>query len=100
MQLETLFKKFPHHPFFGDIGSTLDGVIDMIRQWRRTAGEKSADKLERELARLQELEHKTVTQAITIEGLRSEIEELKAQLAKSAPDDGLDIPPSLRRTAS
>jgi hypothetical protein len=82
LKLEALFKKFPHHPFFGDIGGTLDDVINMIRQWRRTAGEHSADKVERKLAKLDELERKTRTQAITITELRNEVEELGAKLAK------------------
>jgi ParB/Sulfiredoxin domain len=100
LKLETLVKKFPGHPFFGDIGSTLDTVINMIRQYRRAANEKSSDETERKLTRLQELEHKTRLQESTITGLRSEIEELKARLATTPPaDDGLDIPPSLRRDA-
>src|SRR5262249_17811031 len=49
LRLEELFKKFPHNPFFGDLGGTLDGVINMIRQYRRAAGEHSADKDERKL---------------------------------------------------
>jgi hypothetical protein len=88
LKLEELVKKFPAHPFLGDIGSTLDGVINVIRQYRRAADEKSADKNERKLARLQELEQKTRTQEITIEGLRSEIEEAKAA-APSAERKGL-----------
>jgi uncharacterized protein YukE len=87
LKLEKLFKTFPHHPFFGDIGSTLDDVINMIRQYRRAAGEKSADKDERKFARLHELENKTRTQEITIEGLRSEIEELRAKLATGTGGD-------------
>jgi DUF3102 family protein len=85
LKLEQLFKRFPHHPFFGNIGGKLDLIIGMIRQFRRTAGENSADederKLERKLARMQELEQKTRAQEITITGLRSEIEELREKLA-------------------
>src|SRR6516164_3576374 len=80
LKLEMLWKKFPANPFFGEIGSTLDNVISMIRQYRRAAGEHSADKDERKLAKLQELENKARTQEITIEGLRSEVEELRAKL--------------------
>src|SRR5262249_17067064 len=72
LKLEDLFKKFPHHPFFGDIGGTLDDVINMIRQYRRAAGEHSADETERKLARLQELEQKARTQETTIEELHRE----------------------------
>ena len=46
-KLETLWKKFPHNPFFGELGSTLDYVIGVIRQYRRAAGEHSADEIER-----------------------------------------------------
>jgi hypothetical protein len=79
LKLESLFKTFPDHPFFGDIGSTLDGVINMIRQYRRAAGEKSADEVERKLARLADLERKTQQQESIITELRREIEELKAK---------------------
>src|SRR5262249_30824264 len=78
LKLEDLWKKFPANPFFGDLGSTLDGVLNMIRQYRRAAGEHSADEIERKLTRLQELEHKTRIQESTIEELRA---------AKSARDD-------------
>src|SRR5262249_28237855 len=64
LRLEELSKKLPHHPFFGDLGSTLDDVVNMIRQYRHAAGEKSADETERKLARLAELENKTRTQEI------------------------------------
>ena len=78
LKLEDLWKKFPHNPFFGDIGSRLDGVINMVRQYRRAAGEQSADEIERKLARFAELEHKTRIQESAIKGLRA---------AKSARDD-------------
>jgi chromosome segregation ATPase len=80
LKLEALFKKFPHHPFFGDLGSTLDSVINMIRQYRRAAGEKNADETERKFARLAELEQKARTQESVIDGLRREVEELRAKL--------------------
>src|SRR5262249_49127511 len=83
MKLEQLWKKLPAHEFFGNIGGTLDSVINMIRQYRRTSGDKSADKGER---KLHELEDKNRKQEITIEGLRSEIEELRAELQKTRSD--------------
>src|SRR5262249_489006 len=82
LKLEDLWKKFPHNPFFGDIGGTLDGVVNMIRQYRRAAGEKSADESERKLAQMQELERKTKQQEGVITELRSEVEELRAKLAE------------------
>jgi hypothetical protein len=81
LKLEELWKKFPANPFFGDIGGVLDAVINMIRQYRRAAGEHSADEVERKLARLHELEQKTQTQESIIEGLRRELEELRRKLA-------------------
>jgi hypothetical protein len=81
LKLEGLWKKLPHNPFFGDIGSTLDDVIAMIRQYRRTAGERSADEAERDLARLHELEDKARKLEDANEGLRSELEELRGKLA-------------------
>jgi chromosome segregation ATPase len=51
----------------------------MIRQYRRAAGEKSADEVERKLARLADLERKTQQQESIITELRREIEELKAK---------------------
>jgi len=86
LKLEDLWKKFPAHLFFGDIGSTLDGVVNMIRQYRRASGEKSADETERKLAWLREFEDKARTQEGIIEGLRREVEEAKAT-TKSARDD-------------
>jgi hypothetical protein len=80
VKLEMLWKKFPANPFFGEIGSALDGVINMIRQYRRAAGEKSSDETERKLARLRELEDKARRQESIIEALRSEVEELRAKL--------------------
>jgi hypothetical protein len=91
LKLEELFKKFPHHPFFGDIGHQLDDVINMIRQYRRAAGERSDDEVERKLARLQELEHKCRTQEISIEGLRSEIEELRGKLEATGGGGDMSI---------
>jgi antitoxin (DNA-binding transcriptional repressor) of toxin-antitoxin stability system len=91
LKLEELWKKFPANLFFGDIGRTLDSVIGMIRQYRRTAGEKSADELERKLARLQELENKTRTQEFTIEGLRSEVEELREKLAATGTGGDMSV---------
>jgi hypothetical protein len=82
LKLETLWKKFPHHPFFGDIGSTLDGVINMIRQYRRAASEHSADEIERKLSKLQELERKTKQQEGVIAELHRDNEELREKLAK------------------
>jgi predicted RNase H-like nuclease (RuvC/YqgF family) len=79
LKLEDLWKKFPHSPFFGDLGRTLDDVISMIRQYRRAAGEHSDDEIERKLARLHELEDKSRRLEITNEALRSEIEELRAK---------------------
>jgi len=103
LKLEDLWKKFPDNPFFGDIGSTLDGVINMIRQYRRAAGERSADMTERDLARLWELERKTKQQEGIITELRREIEEATAAAKSSKKpdpaDDGLDIPKCLRRAA-
>src|SRR5262249_45046344 len=90
LKLEDLWKKFPHNPFFGDIGSTLDDVINMIRQYRRASGEKSADEIERKLARLRELEDKARRHESTIEGLRSEIEEAKATTRSARDDVGPD----------
>jgi DUF3102 family protein len=46
------------------------------------------DEIERKLARLEELEHKTRTQEITIEGLRGEIEELRGKLAATGTGGG------------
>ena len=80
LKLEQLFKKFPHNPFFGDLGDTLDQVINMVRQYRRAAGEDSSDKVERKLAKLAELERKTGEQKSTIAALRSEVEELREKL--------------------
>jgi uncharacterized protein YukE len=87
LRLEDLSKKLPHHPFFGDLGSTLDDVINMIRQYRRTAGEKSTDEVERKLAQLAELERKTGTQESIIEELRRELEEAKAAAPTLPRDD-------------
>ena len=67
-KLETLWKKFPHNPFFGELGSTLDYVIGVIRQYRRAAGEHSADEIERKIQTLE----------ITVTELRRENEELRA----------------------
>jgi DNA-binding Lrp family transcriptional regulator len=51
-------------------------------------------------ARVDELEAEKQRLEIENVGLRSEIEELRARLATAQPtDDGLDIPPSLRRTS-
>jgi Protein of unknown function (DUF3102) len=91
LKLEELFKKFPHHPFFGDLGHTLDSVIQSVRQYRGAAGEKSADEIERKLTRLQELEHKARTQEITITGLRSEVEELRAKLGATGTDGDMSV---------
>jgi hypothetical protein len=90
LKLEGLWKKLPHHPFFGDLGSTLDDVIGMIRQYRRTAGERSADKVERDLARLHELEDKARKLKDANEGLRSELEETKATTRSACDDIGPD----------
>jgi Protein of unknown function (DUF3102) len=89
LKLEELMQKFPGHPFFGGFGgSTLDAVINMIRQYRRAAGEHSADEIERKLVRLQELEDKSRRQEIIIEGLHSEVEELRAKLAATGIGGG------------
>jgi len=82
LKLENLWKKLPQHPFFGDLGGTLDGVLNMIRQWRRAAGEESADELERKLSKVQEFERKIQTLEITVTELRRENEELRKELAK------------------
>jgi hypothetical protein len=80
LELEKLFKQFPHHPFFGELSGTLDSVISMIRQWRRTAGEKG-DAVERDVAKQEEAKRKIERQKIAIEELRRENEELRAKLA-------------------
>jgi len=77
-KLETLWKKFPHNPFFGELGSTLDYVIGVIRQYRRAAGEHSADEIERKLSKVQEFERKIQTLEITVTEPRRENEELRA----------------------
>ena len=74
-----------------------------------TVAEQSVDKhladrarddieVERLRARNEELERENRRLERENFALRSEVEELRAELAKRAPaDDGLDIPPSLRR---
>jgi hypothetical protein len=89
LKLETLVKKFPAHEFFGDLGGTLDVVIGMVRQYRRTAGERSADKDERKLA---ELEDKNRKQEIIAEGLRSQIAELREKLAATGTGGDMSFP--------
>jgi hypothetical protein len=80
VKLKVLVEKFTaQHPFFGDIGFKLDDVIGTIRQYRRAAGEDSADEVERKLMQLDELKQKVRRQEITITGLRSEIEELRGK---------------------
>jgi predicted RNase H-like nuclease (RuvC/YqgF family) len=79
LKLEKLFKTFPHHPFFGDIGGNLESIISTSRRYRRAAGEESPDQVERKLARVQELEQKAQSQAITIKALRGENEEVRRE---------------------
>ena len=82
LKLEDLWKKFPHNPFFGDIGGTLDGVLNMIRQYRRATGEHSADETERKLARLrscvEQLEREKRCLELEVEGFERELADLKA----------------------
>jgi hypothetical protein len=68
---------------------------------RDDVGPSSASELERLCARNEELENKVRCLEIENLALRSEVDELKAELAKRPPpaDDGLDIPASLRRAA-
>ena len=62
-------------------------------------GPNSSNEAARLRARNEELEHENRRLQRENLALRSEVDELKAELAKRAPvvDDGLDIPPSLRR---
>jgi hypothetical protein len=67
---------------------------------RDDIGPASTAELARLRARIEELQADKRRLEIENVGLRSEIEELKARLATVPPaDDGLDIPPSLRRAA-
>jgi len=91
LKLRDHFKIFPGHPFFGNLGHTLDGIINMIRQYRRETGEKSSDKDERKLARVHELEDKARRLEIANEGLRSEVEELRGKLAATGGGGDMSI---------
>jgi hypothetical protein len=73
IKLKRLFRRYPHHPFFGNVGREFENVIQTISQYRRTAGEESPEKIERKLARLQQLDH-TQLQETAITALRSEVE--------------------------
>jgi hypothetical protein len=68
---------------------------------RDDIGAGSNGEIERLRARVDELQAEKRQLEIKIKGYESEIEELKARLATAPPpaDDGLDIPPSLRRAA-
>jgi hypothetical protein len=61
-------------------------------------GPTGDSEIARKLARLEELEHENARLRRENIALRSEIEELKAQLAGTS-DDGLDLPESLRRAS-
>jgi hypothetical protein len=66
-------------------GAAIDECLQTGSElFRRAAREESADEVERKLARLQEFENKARTQAITIEGLRSEIEDVKKSAASAS----------------
>jgi hypothetical protein len=73
-----------------------------VQPARDDVGLSSTSELERLRARNEELENKVRRLEIENAGLRSEVDELKAELAKQPPlaDDGLDIPACLRRAQS
>jgi predicted RNase H-like nuclease (RuvC/YqgF family) len=72
---------------------------EMLAADRDDISADSRSEAERLRARNEELENKVRRLEIENAGLRSKVDELKAELAKRSPpaDDGLDIPASLRR---